>query len=181
MSFCCCCHNRHGYQLFKDNYWITPILPEFVPVFPFCTRGGDILSAISCRRFSGSVRKISNLTRGYQVFCEPSISCWFLIDFVLHIHSVTIILFFKIYSTNKSIYVDNNCLNCIIQEICVPDLFLGLFARERGGDMLSAISCRISKGSVKKNVYIYMTTSNWRRDVNECTTKQDRFYQYFMS
>ena len=36
-----------------------------------------------------------------------------------------------------------------MQKILVPDLCLIFVVRARGGDMLSAISCRIVKGSVK--------------------------------
>ena len=60
-----------------------------------------------------------------------------------------------------------------MQEICVPDLFLGLFFNARGGDMLSAISFRISKGSVKKNVYSYLFI--WKRQIDVATsTKLNR-------
>ena len=76
--------------------------------------------------------------------------------------------YFDIFPANESIYVDNNCLNCIMQELCVPDLFLGLFDSARGGDMLSAISCRILKGSVKKNVYIYLFI--WQRQIDVVTS-----------
>ena len=104
-----------------------------------------------------------------------------MIAFVLYIHSVAITLILTIFSANESIYVDNNCLNCIMQDICVPELFLGLFVSVRGGDMLSAISCRISKGSVK-NILIYLydnvkLTSQRQRMCQKARQIESIFYE----